>query len=390
MDHLKASVAAGRLHECSFAPARRPLQDFLAQSNEKESEIWDRVARLVASRNLSVDTAASSEVRAVIEHAFHEGYQQGALHGGKGDCALAFHRYCPPCKPTALRKRIIALSAKDTTRQEHLLSDIPFVCMTMDAGQIGPLKIFATNLVASNITHQFTHSITQIDQLDHNKVCDFRKNILSLLQRRHIQIGTIVCDGASYQVKALNFEDLESIQARNPEMPLFARLIYLPCLCHRLNNAYHRLLRDSPFFKGMIRALHDMARFCRKPNQRRALGAVCPEFIKTRWLYDHRLFEFILHHEDAINTIRDSGNPVPETVHDYSPILSILFTLMTQLESSTVPLARAFPLISDALAGLSEHGAHSGNADVREMCERTANLVSTYLLQSTHDLPQLA
>jgi hypothetical protein len=213
----------------------------------------------------------------------------------------------------------------------------------MDAGQIAPLKIFATNLVASNIAHQFTHSLTQIDQLDHNKLCDLLENILSCVQRRQIQIGTIVCDGASYQIKALNFEDSESIQARNPEVPLFVRLIYIPCLCHRLNNAYDRLLRDSALLKAMIRALHDVARFCRKPKQRRALGAVCPEFIKTRWLYDDRLFEFILHHDDAINTLRDPGNPVPETSHDYSPLLSILFTLMTQLESSTVPLARAFP-----------------------------------------------
>jgi hypothetical protein len=34
------------------------------------------------------------------------------LYGENGDCALAFHRYCPPCKPTPPRKRIIALSTK--------------------------------------------------------------------------------------------------------------------------------------------------------------------------------------------------------------------------------------------------------------------------------------
>jgi hypothetical protein len=170
LDHLKELITQGRAHECTFEPTRRPLIDFLAKAKAQESEILDRVANFVSRQNLSVQTATSTDFRSLLEHAFLEGYRQGVVNGPNGDCNLAFHRYCPPCKATALRKRIISVSAKATACQQELLGDIPFVCMTMDAGQIGPMKLFVTNLVASNIAHHFTHSITQVDQLDHDSL----------------------------------------------------------------------------------------------------------------------------------------------------------------------------------------------------------------------------
>jgi hypothetical protein len=349
LDHLKASITHGRLHECRFEAVKRPLNDLVDRNKEQESEIWDRVANLVATQNLSVHTATSIEFRCLLEHAFREGYQKGVADGPRGDWNLAFHRDCPPCKATALRKRIISVAAKATTRQENLLKEVPFVSMTMDAGQIGRIKLFATNLVASNICHCFTHSITQVDQLDHDILRDLLESLLTKLVRRDIQVGTIICDGATYQIKALNFADLDSIQSRNSDTRLFSRLLYVPCLCHRLNNAYHRLLRDSAFLSEVIRSLRDLARFCRKPNQRRILGAICPEFIQTRWLYDHRLLVFVLEHAELINNLPENTNPVTDTFQELSMLLSTLFNLMTALESSTTPLARAFPFIADTV-----------------------------------------
>jgi hypothetical protein len=51
----------------------------------------------------------------------------------------------------------------------------------------------------------------------------------------------------------------------------------------------------------MVGSLDALTRFCRKPNQRRAIGAACPEFIVTRWLYDHRILSFVLHHAEVID-----------------------------------------------------------------------------------------
>jgi hypothetical protein len=56
------------------------------------------------------------------------------------------------------------------------------------------------------------------------------------LHDREIQVESIICDGANYQLKALNFCHRASIQARNSGNVLFSRFLFIPCLCQRLNS----------------------------------------------------------------------------------------------------------------------------------------------------------
>jgi cAMP phosphodiesterase len=72
---------------------------------------------------------------------------------------------------------------------------------------------------------------------------------------------------------------------------------------------FHYLLRESQALNGVINSLHALARFYRKPNQRIAIGVVCPEFAQTRWLYGHHIFSsFVLNHLESINEL--PGNQV--------------------------------------------------------------------------------
>jgi hypothetical protein len=51
---------------------------------------------------------------------------------------------------------------------ENLLMDMNFVSIMMDVVQSGRMKLFATNLIASYISHDLTHSTPQIYYMDHD------------------------------------------------------------------------------------------------------------------------------------------------------------------------------------------------------------------------------
>jgi hypothetical protein len=57
LDHHKTMVAKGNLHTCNFQPIKRPLDDLMRRNQEMESGVWNHVANLPASQNLSIQTA---------------------------------------------------------------------------------------------------------------------------------------------------------------------------------------------------------------------------------------------------------------------------------------------------------------------------------------------
>ena len=95
-------------------------------------------------------------------------------------------------------------------------------------------------------------------------------------------------------------------------------------------------------------------------------------------------------HEEVINSLPGNTNLVTEIFHECSTLLSTLFELMTALESSTTPLARAFSLISEAMQTLRQYAEQCTNDEVSECYGTSVQIVTAYLLQSTYDLPQLA
>jgi hypothetical protein len=109
-----------------------------------------------------------------------------------------------------------------------------------------------TNLLVGNISDYFTPSITQAEILDDVSLARLLERILTSLHQREMQITSIFCDGASYELKALDFQDSASIQARNSANSLFPRLLDILCLCYRLNSASNYLIHQSPLLKEVI------------------------------------------------------------------------------------------------------------------------------------------
>jgi hypothetical protein len=262
--------------------------------------------------------------------------------------------------------------------------------MTFDGGKVGSTHLFITNLVAHQLNLCFTSTIHELPPMKADTFREHLKNELLTLEQQGIIISTVVCDGATYQTHALNFKNKDSIQAMNRDSQLLTRLLFIPCLCHRLNNAYHRLVRDSKVYRKFVYTLRQLAIFCRKPAQGKQLGRHCPQFIETRWLYDRRILTFILEHEEQINSFDGSPGGVTPIFRAFSRLLKPLWELVTTLEASDVPLSQAYYRLSAAIGELRDIAAQEADKKVATVFKQAADFVAQYTLDPTHDLIQLA
>jgi hypothetical protein len=78
----------------------------------------------------------------------------------------------------------------------------------------------------------------------------FLRGIVCPRHESTIPVGTIVCDGESHQAKRSDFQKFEFFQRRNSESQMLSRLLFIPYLCRRLNNADCRLTREVPILKA--------------------------------------------------------------------------------------------------------------------------------------------
>jgi hypothetical protein len=385
-DHFIQSQKEQRSHKCIFKREANIAQ-LLTNPRQSKSPLLDELADFVGAHNIPLRTGASDAMRALLERAFHAGFKAGAAHP-KADPNLSWREACPQMRSTALRDRIICRAEDRRACIEARLAERPFCALTMDGGQIQSTKLFITNIIVSNVSDLgSTHSIEAVDAMNCETLSTIVVRILDDLDNRKIHISSVTCDGATYQIKALNFEDPLSIQAQNPDKEYLFKLLYIPCLCHRLNNAYQCLFRTCAPFREMIKSLRTLAVLCRKPEHRRALGRSCPTFIQTRWLYDKRLLDFILAHEAKIEAF--VAIPDAPLFHQCSRLLTIFFKVLRNLEGRNSPLALAVPLLADAISRF-ESIARTTEGPASVIYHAAAEQIRLYCLETTYGLFHLA
>jgi hypothetical protein len=214
------------------------------------------------------------------------------------------------------------------------------------------MQLFVTSLIARTISYCLAHSITQVDYFVPESLQELLTPFLTALHEREIQVKWIICDGATYQLKALDFRDAVSIEAMNSQIPLFSRVLFIPCLDQRLNKTYLRVVPDSPNLNKVIDPVHVLARFSGKPNQRRVIGEMCRTFTETTRPDDNRILGFLLHHADAINEPSGAYNLVTAALSESQEVFSILYESMVALESSNTPVPRGYRLIAEGVTKL--------------------------------------
>jgi hypothetical protein len=352
---------------------------------------WQQIARFVCATNMPITTAASEDFRSLLQSAFEEGFQR-AFENPHADSQAEFKKFCPSRKATAFRTSLLAVAAEDRDKELAKLRESPYVAMTMDAGTIGSSKLLVTNLVSAHPPCCLTYGIHQVGDMDHDDMRKFLEGELGKLASAKITISAITCDGARYQTKAIDFKDHESLQYVNRQDLLLSRVLYVPCLCHRLNNAYHALFRESGLFQFLIKKLRALAVFCRKPAQKKRLHRTCPQFIETRWVYDQRLLLFILAHAATINQWHNLAFRFPPELDGIKDLLQIFMGLVTALDGSHAHLHVAYVVITRAIQRLVQSAQQfvADNPDMAELYRHAADLIRVYTLESTFDLFQLA
>jgi hypothetical protein len=391
LDRHKAALKRGVRHTCVFTQTTGPLDQIVHNLVSAEAgAMWDAIVQFIGESDIAISTAASPGFRQVIRTAFHGGFERGVADP-KGDVDRAFAAFCPSRSPGTIRKYVCRAADAERAGLEAVLRENRFAAMTMDGGQIRSLAIFVTNLVAAHLHCSFTAGIARIEKChDHNTLRKYLEAQLGKHGAKDITVSVIVCDGASYQTKALNYQDSESLQAMNPEHPILSRLIYVPCLCHRLNNAYRCLTRTSRVFGGFVTSLRALAVFLRKRAQRRKLGLVCPLHIITRWLYDFQILDFVLNNEAGINAIGDRTHRVKPIFRPLFDLLRVWFALVTQLEASDCCLSSAYPTIRSATTELAQIRDQCTDEAIRGVYDLSIKVIEEYTIASTYDLIQLA
>jgi hypothetical protein len=97
-----------------------------------------------------------------------------------------------------------------------------------------------------------TQSLDLIETLHHVRFSDLIVNKVVLLDENGVNISAIPDDGASYQVRALDFEEVCLIQMTQPR---FRAPLFVGRSCHRLNDANHELYRKFQLFQHLIQQL---------------------------------------------------------------------------------------------------------------------------------------
>jgi hypothetical protein len=352
--------------------------------------MWDVIVQFVGQCDIPISTAASPDFHQVIKAAFLGGFDQ-ALKNPKANAEHEFAKFCPSRGPTTVRRYVVHAAFAERAKLEGVLKENHFAAMTMDGGTIGSLGLFITNLVAAHIPCCFTEVVAQLDKCHtHGTLNGFLREELRRIQQKGITVSVITCDGASYQTKSLDYTKTGSLHSLHQHDHLLGRVLFMPCLCHRLNNAYRRLGILSRTFQGFTAALRGMAVFCRKPARRRQLHRVCPIFIQTRWLYDFRILHFALQNEAAINRLGDPRHQIEPLFNALFELLRIWSELVTRLEASNCALSTAYPAIRAATNALTAHQENEPNEEVAEIYGLGIQLINQYTIESTFDLIQLA
>jgi hypothetical protein len=105
---------------------------------------------------------------------------------------------------------------------------------------------------------------------------------------------------------------------------------------------------------------------------------------------------FPIEQTEAINALGLPNCEVSPLFSEFSCLLSTLFTLMTQMESSKGPLARACSLIIDGIEELECYAAEAERRGMKEgngvvvIYKSAVQMIRRFTLDSTYNLLQLS
>jgi hypothetical protein len=113
------------------------------------------------------------------------------------------------------------------------------------------------------------------------------------IKQYKMNISSVVCDGCKAQKKAFS-PRWENSLPRTSKHPWVKQIIFIPCLAHRIQNAFEYAMEHDDANASFSKRLHLISEVL--ISQEGSIGAICPRHVSTRWVYDFDIAQFIKDH----------------------------------------------------------------------------------------------
>ena len=305
-----------------------------------------RIILLVGQKNLSLSLPASEEFYDFV--CFTLACGAANIHAEQPLLEQA-RMFFPPRKEHFYHDLLIETGKTIHQSVYYSFRECPYVCVAIDEGSIHGTKTL--DFVLENPFHSYESYPYKTIELQGGKAKDYKPALidgLSELSSYQIRLGTVVCDGNRAQKHCFSFNSTYTIR-NYPELPL-KQVIFIPCLCHRVNNAFKNAILSNENLLDMIQRLHNFAQECHDNKQ--IIGAVCPIHVSTRWLFDYDILNFLRCHRAKLNSL----NKIPLDDEEFNilfEVATIFKHLISNFSSTTFPLPSAFSLLEQAFCALN-------------------------------------
>jgi hypothetical protein len=391
-DDFRRNLRKGLLHKCVFKPpsglmgGQMRLEDLTIKLSPPKSPLLIDIAIFLSKANVSVQSVCNHSFRALLQHAFELGWQSRADSTNRGVLLdQIIKTMIPSMNPDTINKALNTAHKHSRSELVDIFSQYKYVGLSIDGVTIKSRKFLNIDVVNPiSDTLPFTYDFFQNNSFDTVTFVDKFCELLACMESERLCPSGVTSDGCAFQVKALSWRDDHSVQARGEQ---FSKLLFAPCICHRLQNAIISLYKENMHYRALIEQVREAAIILRKPRARAMIGAICPAHCPTRWIYDYQLVRFLTNnYEQANNILISYGLYLSPQINLLIPLLEKTFDTMRVFEADDAPLACVVPEITDLLSSL-QHYSHSSRCQelediymdaisiIRRKCLMTVNFI---------------
>ena len=380
IDHHRNAVKAQKYHTCFWIPDKREyIRNYTQEATEIEPGVvspitlFDELCILVGRLNLSLEAACSDTMYYFIRKCVSFGM---ILSQSYKDPEERFQYEFPQPKRDKFRQRFISLSYEINRKRMKQFTHT-YASISLDEGST--LKTPYLDYVLHNTKKKLGEYVADTREMTGGKAEDYIETIpkgLLYIEKYNINVSTVVVDGNTAQLKAFKKSFPKSL--RYSENPMIKHLIVVPCLCHRINNAYKFAIQHDSRFNSLIDRMREIASFLSESD---SSFNKCPKFIDTRWIYDFDILRYLKKNLEGINTFLEKHEKalITEDILDLENMLMILKKLILIFEDPNQSLSTSYKIIESALDAFEEAESISQNSD---FYRQVRNSLKAYTINS--------
>ena len=362
LDNMRKEMAMGNYqrHVCEFEACNRQIdlsrfvdpQSFgesgegpLKKVSVEEAHrfLVGELAYLTGRHNMPIDDAIDEDMSKFVGTLLALGAQLGREK-------IRTESVKMPTKKEVRAALISIGKALNNSRLEEY-SVCRYSAMAVDEGST--MKRKYCNFVLHNAEFKLGEYLFYSDLMDgltHIQYNNALRNGVQILKAHRIVPSTIVVDGGTACLKSLR-----DPWPNKPEE--LCKIIVVPCLCHRINNAFKGMTRSCKSLDEAITQLHHLADMINSVDHNLSK---CPTHVSTRWLYDYELVHYVLTNQNEINRLARDHNwgaecmSLLDKIEELHNVITPLRTLCDMFEQSNRRLGTAAGIILTLVEEMSQ------------------------------------